>query len=156
MVMTPSPTSHDSTVAALRALLLAGDRFRRAMADHFELGVSETIILSHLSDASGHLTPRDLMRRMMLTSGTLTAIIDRLASKGYVTRTVNPNDRRSVLITLKPTGRRALSYAQRRMERAIDGAFAPQPVPPDIADQLTRLARALDQQADQAIGGQQR
>ena len=76
-------TQSVDSVADLRALMLASQRFRQAMADHFGLTISETIVLGHLADASGPLTPRDLSKRVVLGSGTLTAVIDRLAGKGF-------------------------------------------------------------------------
>ena len=147
----PAASDLDATVSALRALILAGDRYRRAMSAQVDLNLSETVVLSHLADGGGQLTPRDLSRRMILTSGTLTAIIDRLANKRFVTRKVNPDDRRSVIISLEPAGRRTLTRSRRRIERALAAAFAPHPIPPEIADQLTRIALALEQQADQTI-----
>lgn len=37
-----------------------------------------------------------------LTTGAVTGMIDRLTRAGYVERTPNPDDRRSVLVTLRP------------------------------------------------------
>jgi DNA-binding MarR family transcriptional regulator len=55
--------------------------------------------LEHL-EASGALTPRELQQRLGLTSGAITALIDRLERVGWVARTPNPDDRRSVLVEL--------------------------------------------------------
>ena len=48
----------------------------------------------------------------MVTSGTMTNRVDRLAARGLVTRDPNPDDRRAVLVGLTDDGR-----------RAVDGAF---------------------------------
>ena len=40
----------------------------------------------------------------MMTSGGMTAAIDRLERKGFVGRSPNPNDRRGSLVGLTPTG----------------------------------------------------
>jgi DNA-binding MarR family transcriptional regulator len=42
----------------------------------------------------------------MVTSGAVTARLDRLVDKGLVTREVDPGNRRSVIVTLTRTGRR--------------------------------------------------
>jgi len=149
--MSNQPVGLEATMVGLRSLILAAERFRYAMADRFDLSVSETVVLSHLADAGDQLTPRDLARRMLLTSGTLTAIIDRLVESRFATRSPNPDDRRSVLIGLTAAGRRALGFARRRMEQAITAAFAPHAPPPEVADYFTLVATELDRQTDAAV-----
>jgi len=48
---------------------------------------------------------------------TLTAILDRLVARGWVSREVHPDDRRSFVVTLTTAGRRAA--------RALDERLAP-------------------------------
>jgi DNA-binding MarR family transcriptional regulator len=50
------------------------------------------------------LSPGDLLATMMITSGTMTNRIDQLEKAGLVERLTNPDDRRSVLISLTPQG----------------------------------------------------
>jgi DNA-binding MarR family transcriptional regulator len=50
------------------------------------------------------LSPNDLIASTMVTSGTMTNRIDQLIKGGLVERTQNPNDRRSVLVSLTETG----------------------------------------------------
>jgi DNA-binding MarR family transcriptional regulator len=50
------------------------------------------------------LSPGDLMASMMITSGTMTNRIDQLVKAGLVTRTANPNDRRSMIVSLTVKG----------------------------------------------------
>ena len=50
------------------------------------------------------LSPGDLLATMMITSGTLTSRIDQLEKMGLVARTANPQDGRSVIVRLTPTG----------------------------------------------------
>jgi DNA-binding MarR family transcriptional regulator len=47
----------------------------------------------------------------MMTSGGMTAAIDRLARQGLVARTPNPADRRGTLIGLTPAGREVVDRA---------------------------------------------
>lgn len=58
------------------------------------------------------LTPGALLRQTMVTSGTMTNRVDRLAHRGFVERFPDPSDRRGVLVRLTVTGK-----------RAVDGAF---------------------------------
>ena len=50
------------------------------------------------------LSPGDLLATMMITSGTMTNRIDQLEKSGLVERTTNPNDGRSVIISLTDKG----------------------------------------------------
>jgi DNA-binding MarR family transcriptional regulator len=59
------------------------------------------------------LTPGALLRATLVTSGTMTNRIDRLAAAGLVSREPDPRDRRGVLVTLSPRG-----------QTAVDAAFA--------------------------------
>lgn len=52
------------------------------------------------------VSPKEIISYMNLSSGSGTALLDRLESAGYVRRIPNPDDRRSVLIELN-TGRAA-------------------------------------------------
>lgn len=50
------------------------------------------------------LSPTDLFKEMMVTSGTMTNRIDRLEAAGLVARLLDPQDRRGVLVELTPQG----------------------------------------------------
>jgi len=50
------------------------------------------------------LTPGQLLKSMMLTSGAMTNRIDRLEKRGYVDRVKDPTDGRQVLVTLTANG----------------------------------------------------
>jgi len=60
------------------------------------------------------LTPTDLARARMMTSGGMTAVIDRLARQGLVERIPNPNDRRGSLVRLTDVGRAKVDEAMPR------------------------------------------
>jgi DNA-binding MarR family transcriptional regulator len=58
------------------------------------------------------LSPGRLLRETLVTSGTMTNRVDRLATRGFVERYPDPEDRRGVLVRLTPEGK-----------AAVDGAF---------------------------------
>jgi DNA-binding MarR family transcriptional regulator len=58
------------------------------------------------------LSPGRLLRETLVTSGTMTNRVDRLAARGFVERNPDPEDRRGVLVRLTPEGK-----------SAVDGAF---------------------------------
>jgi DNA-binding MarR family transcriptional regulator len=57
------------------------------------------------------LTPTQLYRQMMLTSGAMTNRIDRLEEAGLVSRRPDPNDRRGTLVRLTPKGKALIDAA---------------------------------------------
>jgi DNA-binding MarR family transcriptional regulator len=57
------------------------------------------------------LTPGALLRANLVTSGTMTNRIDRLAGAGLVSRRPDPQDKRGVLVTLTDRGRAAVDAA---------------------------------------------
>ena len=63
------------------------------------------------------LTPGALLRATLVTSGTMTNRIDRLAAAGLVYREPDPRDRRGVLVTLSERGRTVVDAASHRPAR---------------------------------------
>jgi DNA-binding MarR family transcriptional regulator len=57
------------------------------------------------------LRPTDFAASLMLTSSGTTKRLDRLEAAGHITREPDPSDRRGVLITLTPQGRRLVDKA---------------------------------------------
>ena len=57
------------------------------------------------------LTPTDLMRATMLSSGGITKLLDRLAAAGLVERRPDPSDRRGTLVGLTREGRTVIDEA---------------------------------------------
>jgi DNA-binding MarR family transcriptional regulator len=57
------------------------------------------------------LTPGELLRATLVSSGTMTNRIDRLAEANLVRREPDPRDRRGVLVTLTERGRTAVDAA---------------------------------------------
>ena len=57
------------------------------------------------------LTPGDLVRQTLVTSGTMTNRIDGLVRRGLVSRQAATNDRRAVNVTLTEEGRRLVDDA---------------------------------------------
>ena len=60
------------------------------------------------------LTPSDLARQRMMTSGGMTVALDRLERKGLITRSPNPEDRRGSLVRLSDNGRALIDQAMER------------------------------------------
>src|SRR5580692_1373740 len=105
------------------------DRVRRdAFAAH-GLETWEFDVLSALRRAGPpyQLSPGALLRATLVTSGTMTNRIDRLAEAGLVFREPDPRDRRGVLVTLSERGRSVVDAALTDLldrERALLAALS--------------------------------
>jgi DNA-binding MarR family transcriptional regulator len=83
------------------------DRARRAAFAAHQLETWEFDVLSALRRQGPpyQLSPGALLRATLVTSGTMTNRIDRLAGAGLVRRRPDPLDKRGVLVTLTASGR---------------------------------------------------
>lgn len=61
-------------------------------------------ILAQLERHDGPMSMGDLSRRLMVSNGNVTGLIDRLAREGLVNRTPSPEDRRVQMVSLTPDG----------------------------------------------------
>lgn len=104
-------------IAAMRQLQAELDRVDRATADALGLARSDCRALTMLTE--GPLTPRALAAGLGLTSGSVTALIDRLAARGLVTRAPDPADRRGVLVAATPLAAMRLRVAQAPLAEAV-------------------------------------
>jgi len=53
----------------------------------------------------GPLSPSELGERLIVSRATVTGLVDSLERKGFAERSPNPADRRSLLVSITPTGR---------------------------------------------------
>lgn len=72
------------------------------------LGVNQTVAttLAVLDGAGEPLTPSQISERLLIASATMTSTLDTLERRGWICRTPNPEDRRSLLIEITEEGRR--------------------------------------------------
>ena len=84
-----------------RELTSAVVMFHEAVGRLLGLSAAERKCLDVL-DRLGPVTAGRIAEHTGLTTGAVTGMVDRLSRAGYVQRTPNPDDRRSVLVTLRP------------------------------------------------------
>ena len=106
-----APVEVFSRISRLARLL---DLARREAFTAHQIETWEFDVLAALrrTGAPYQLTPGQLLRETMVTSGTMTNRIDRLSERGLVERSPDPADRRGVLVGLTAAGK-----------KAVDGAF---------------------------------
>jgi DNA-binding MarR family transcriptional regulator len=94
---------------------------------------------------TGRTTIKPLVLELRLTSGAVTALLDRMESVDLVRREGNPDDRRSVLVSLTANGERIRAEL---VERFVDNVAHAIELQPDLGD--SRLPDQLDR-ATQAL-----
>ena len=104
------------------------DLARREAFEAHDLETGEFDVLTALRRAGSpyQLSPGRLLRETMVTSGTMTNRVDRLATKGLVLRMPDPDDKRGVLVRLTDEGRRRVDAALEGLleqERELLGAL---------------------------------
>ncbi len=106
-----APVEVFSRISRLARLL---DLARREAFTAHDIEPWEFDVLAALRRAGKpyQLSPGQLLRETMVTSGTMTNRIDRLTERELVERSPDPNDRRGVLVGLTGAGK-----------RTVDGAF---------------------------------
>ena len=84
----------------------------QAFAQH-DLEGWEFDVLSALRRAGApyELSPGQLIRQTLVTSGTMTNRVDRLERRGLVERSPSPSDRRGVIVRLTPSGQQTVDAA---------------------------------------------
>jgi DNA-binding MarR family transcriptional regulator len=119
------------------------DRARRLVFAAHDLEPWEFDVLTALRRAGQpyELSPGRLLTQTLVTSGTMTNRIDRLAAKGLVERRPEPADRRGVRVRLTDDGQKRVDAALAGLldhERAILAGL-----PDDDRTQLAALLRRL-------------
>ena len=86
-------------------LIIMRDRLTPFFAEHgLQSGEFDVLATLRRSGAPYELTPTRLYESAMLSSGGMTARIDRLEREGLVERRNHPTDRRGTLVALTPKG----------------------------------------------------
>ena len=130
----------------VRLAVLFQAEFERVKGGAFNIhGLKETDfgVLSPLRRAGApfELTPTELARHRMITSGGMTAALDRLEEKGMIVRVPNPNDRRGSLVRLTEHGREVID-ASMELHAEVEQKLVASLSAEDKAD-LQRLLRKL-------------
>lgn len=129
------------------------------LAKHLERRVSDALAPLELSlwafdvlatlrrqGAPYRLTPTELSRATMLTTGAMTNRLDRLEAAGHLRRQADPSDRRGILVSLTDRGRelvdRALEVRMAEANEAIAGLDPEQRA--ELTERLRGLLESLD------------
>lgn len=110
-------------LTALRRIIRATDLHSKQLAREVGLTTPQAVVLQAVRDL-GEVTIGQLSRRVSLSQGTVTTILDRLEERGLVERYRSTADRRVVHSRLTRRGRVLLAKAPPLLHEKFTAAFA--------------------------------
>ena len=114
--MSESPSNQ--LLNAMRALQKALDWRDARISAASSLGRNDWLCLRWLAQ-EGARSPGALRRRLGLTSGSVTALLDRLENRGVVRRCADPDDRRALRVEPSAKGDRLVREAARSLDQIM-------------------------------------
>jgi DNA-binding MarR family transcriptional regulator len=78
---------------------------RRRLREKFDCTLPRFDLMAQLERARDGMVLGELSKRMMVSPGNMTALVERLVESGHISRTASPADRRVQIIALTPFGR---------------------------------------------------
>jgi DNA-binding MarR family transcriptional regulator len=112
----------------------------------FKTSLSRFDVLAQLERFPDGLSMSDLSRRLIVSNGAITGLVDKLMAAGLVMRQDDPRDRRSVIVRLTRKGRESFLRMARRHEEwviSILGELSAE-AQSELLQNLTLLQRNLD------------
>jgi DNA-binding MarR family transcriptional regulator len=85
---------------------LIESEIRRRLRDNFDITLPRFDLMAQLDKAPGGMRLGELSRRLMVSNGNITGLVDRLVTQRLLDRQPAPNDRRTQLVKLTAEGRR--------------------------------------------------
>jgi DNA-binding MarR family transcriptional regulator len=95
---------------ALRRILRATETGSRAVASATGLTTSQLLVLREI-ETREQPTPSVLAHALQFSQATITIIVDRLVTRGFVTRQRDERDKRQIILTVTPEGEDAVRRA---------------------------------------------
>lgn len=89
----------------LTCTTLIEQEIRRCLRDEFAITLPRYDAMAQLERAPNGLTMGQLSRRMMVTSGSVTGVVDCLVNDGFAERVAVPGDRRANFVRMTEKGR---------------------------------------------------
>jgi DNA-binding MarR family transcriptional regulator len=124
--------------AAMCSLVLEQEDRRKEVAETLGMSFFRAKALRRL--LPGPLTMRELTARLATEKPYTTLVVDDLERRGYVERTVHPDDRRSKIVSLTPAGAAVAEQAERILARPPRSLLA---VAPEELATLDRIMAEL-------------
>jgi len=97
---------------------------RRRLRDNFNVTLPRFDLMAQLDRFPKGMTLGELSRRMMVSNGNVTGLVERLVEQGLIDRRPSPKDRRAQIVSLTAEGRRLFRAMARANGDWIGEIFA--------------------------------
>lgn len=97
---------------------------RRRLREEFDFTLPRFDLLAQVERAPDGMVLGEVSKRMMVSAGNITSLVDRLVQSGHISRTTSPADRRVQIISLTPFGHAEFQKMAARHADWIGGLFA--------------------------------
>jgi DNA-binding MarR family transcriptional regulator len=152
------PADHEAELRLWLRLLtcttLIENEIRQRLRAEFDVTLPRFDLMAQLDRAQGGMTLGELSQRMMVSNGNVTGLVERLVALKLIERKPSPNDRRAMIVTLTPEGRRTFRTLARTHESWIADIFAG--LDPAEMDTLMKLLARTKASARRAIDSERR
>jgi DNA-binding MarR family transcriptional regulator len=138
------PADHEAELRLWLRLLtcatLIENEIRQRLRAQFDITLPRFDLMAQLDKAPNGMTLGELSQRMMVSNGNVTGLVERLVSLNLVERKPAPNDRRAMIVSLTPEGRRTFRSLARTHENWIAEIFS-RLEPSEVETLMTLLAK---------------
>ena len=122
-----SPHDHKNELRLWLRLLtcsnLVETEIRRRLREQFDVTLPRFDLMAQLERAPNGMTLGEISKRMMVSNGNVTGLVERLVDSGHIVRSSPPNDRRVQIIAMTETGRAAFAEMASQHEEWIAEMF---------------------------------
>lgn len=114
---------------------------RRRLRQRFDVTLPRFDLMAQLEKAPDGLTLSEVSQRMMVSSGNVTGLVERLVQDGLIERRMAPRDRRATYVRLTAKGHESFAEMAREHGEWIGDLFAA--LSDDEVDRLMALLGSL-------------
>ena len=103
---------------------IISSQIRRRLREKFDITLPAFDLMAQLDREPKGLRLGELSKRMMVTNGNLTGLVERLVQEGLVSRETDAHDRRAFIVRLSKAGKAKFAGYARENERLVLSLFA--------------------------------
>ena len=122
-----APADHGTELRLWLRLLtcstLIETEVRRRLREEFDCTLPRFDLMAQLERAENGMVLGEVSKRMMVSPGNITVLVERLVESGHISRITSPSDRRVQIIALTPFGRTAFEKMAERQGDWIGEMF---------------------------------
>lgn len=138
---------YNNVLINIRKILRSINLESKKIQKEFGISIPQLMCLDYLGELDDYKTTQgNIAKYMNLNSSTMSGIIDRLEAKGFVARLPNPNDKRTIFISLTSKGEKLLGTSPQLLHKRLSSRLEklPKEKVKQINEALEVLVDSLD------------